>query len=84
MARKADLDSTDPRAGDEAARPAKSTVFLPLFLKNERRLYAYILTLLPRRADADDVLQETSLVLWDKFDETEPPGIAMLKFLKNG
>src|SRR5262249_54956902 len=51
----------------------KSKVFLPLFLQNQRRLYAYILTLLPNRADADDVLQEASLVMWDKFDERAPP-----------
>jgi RNA polymerase sigma-70 factor (ECF subfamily) len=43
-------------------------------LQNERRLYAYILTLLPHRADADDVLQEASLVMWDKFDAHNPPG----------
>ena len=41
--------------------------------QNERRLYAYILTLLPHRADADDVLQEASLVMWDKFDDRQPP-----------
>ena len=53
--------------------PDKTRLFLALFLQNQRRLYAYILTLLPRRADADDVLQETSLVMWDKFDERQPP-----------
>jgi RNA polymerase sigma-70 factor (ECF subfamily) len=51
----------------------KSKQFLRLFLRNERRLYGYILTLLPNRADADDVLQETSLALWDKFDPDSPP-----------
>jgi RNA polymerase sigma-70 factor (ECF subfamily) len=58
---------------DEARQSAKSKVFLRLFLQNERRLYAYILTLLPHRADADDVLQEASLVMWDKFDPAQPP-----------
>jgi RNA polymerase sigma-70 factor, ECF subfamily len=53
--------------------PDKTRLFLALFLQNQRRLYAYILTLLPRRADADDVLQETSLVMWDKFDAAAPP-----------
>jgi RNA polymerase sigma-70 factor (ECF subfamily) len=67
-------DNPERDCGEGVAHPAKSTVFLPLFLKNERRLYAYILTLLPHRADADDVLQEVSLVLWDKFDEQNPPG----------
>jgi RNA polymerase sigma-70 factor (ECF subfamily) len=58
--------------GKEAV-PAKDKVFLRLFLQNERRLYAYILTLLPNRVDADDVLQEASLVMWDKFDAQQPP-----------
>jgi RNA polymerase sigma-70 factor, ECF subfamily len=53
--------------------PDRSKQFLRLFLQNERRLYAYILTLLPNRADADDALQEASLAMWDKFDATSPP-----------
>jgi RNA polymerase sigma-70 factor (ECF subfamily) len=52
---------------------AKGKVFLRLFLENERRLYGYILTLLANQADADDVLQESSMVMWDKFDEQHPP-----------
>jgi RNA polymerase sigma-70 factor (ECF subfamily) len=51
----------------------KGRAFLRLFLENERRLYGYILTLLANQADADDVLQESSLVMWDKFDEQHPP-----------
>jgi RNA polymerase sigma-70 factor (ECF subfamily) len=67
-------NNLDRRKADEAARESsKNKLFLRLFLQNERRLYAYILTLLPHRADADDILQEASLVLWDKFDENNPP-----------
>ncbi len=36
-------------------------------------MYGYVLTLVPHRADADDVLQEVSFVLWEKFDPDEPP-----------
>src|SRR5262249_6041691 len=66
--------SGPPGEGRSALAAGKSKAFLRLFLQNERRLYAYILTLLPNRADADDVLQEASLVMWDKFDERDPPG----------
>src|SRR5437870_5035416 len=63
-----------PAPPAEAERtPEKGKAFLRLFLQNERRFYAYILTLLPNRADADDVLQEASLVMWDKFDDVYPP-----------
>ncbi len=57
----------------ESSGPDKSRAFLRLFLQNERRLYAYILTLLPNRTDADDLLQEVSLALWDSFDASSPP-----------
>jgi RNA polymerase sigma-70 factor (ECF subfamily) len=69
------IGSDAPPAPAEApARPADAhRHFLTLFLQNQRRLYAYVLTLLPNRADADDVLQETSLVMWDRFDPTDPP-----------
>ena len=43
--------------------------FIQLLMENERRIYAYIRTILGNSADAEDVLQETSIVLWDKFDE---------------
>jgi RNA polymerase sigma-70 factor (ECF subfamily) len=65
-------DSLVP-AKEPGGPPDKSRLFLRLFLQNQRRLYAYVLTLLPHRADADDVLQETSLVMWDKFDPGSPP-----------
>ena len=75
MVREADTTPAPqgPLAGEETHTPAKGKVFLRLFLQNERRLYAYVLALLPNRADADDVLQEASLVMWDKFDAERPP-----------
>lgn len=38
----------------------------------QRRLYSYILTLLPSLSDADDVLQETNAVLLRKRDQYVP------------
>lgn len=43
-----------------------------LFLSCEPRIFAFIRSLVFSRADADDVLQETALVLWEKFDQFEP------------
>lgn len=56
-----------------SSRSAEGKLFLRLFLENERRLYGYIFTLLPNRTDADDVLQEASMVMWEKFDDKHPP-----------
>jgi RNA polymerase sigma-70 factor (ECF subfamily) len=70
-----DEQTAPPEASPDGVESAagKNKQFLRLFLQNERRLYAYVLTLLAHRADADDVLQETSLVMWDKFDPAAPP-----------
>jgi RNA polymerase sigma-70 factor (ECF subfamily) len=46
--------------------------FVRLYLQNQRRIYGLILALVPRSPDADDVLQETCAVLWQKFDEFDP------------
>jgi len=35
-------------------------------------LYSYLLSLLRRRDDADEVLQETAKVCWEKFDQYRP------------
>jgi len=63
--------------------------FLRLFSSHSQRIYEFILMLAIRRADADEIFQETSLVLWNKFDSYESTGnfyawackIAYLKIL---
>ncbi len=42
--------------------------FLSLLGPCERRLQAYILSLVPHFGDAEDILQQVRLVLWKEFD----------------
>lgn len=42
--------------------------FAKQLISSQARLYSYIATLLPNRDDAEDVLQRTSLILWQKWD----------------
>jgi RNA polymerase sigma-70 factor, ECF subfamily len=42
--------------------------FVELYTSHYPRLQFYIMAMLPTANDASDVLQETSLVLWRKFD----------------
>ena len=46
--------------------------FISLFTTHERRLRAYVMTLVPRTCDVDDVMQQSNLVLWAKFDQYQP------------
>lgn len=43
--------------------------FLALYMKNQKVLYSFILSLCPNYIQADDILQETVLVMWDRFEE---------------
>jgi RNA polymerase sigma-70 factor, ECF subfamily len=49
-------DSTDPK------------VFLALFTPNNRVIFHFILSMIPNWNDAQDVMQETSRILWERFD----------------
>ncbi len=42
--------------------------FLRQFTANEAAIRALVRRLVPARADADDIMQEVSVVLWEKFD----------------
>jgi RNA polymerase sigma-70 factor, ECF subfamily len=52
--------------------PPEPAEFVKFFIRHERRLFAYLLTVLGNAADAEDVLQQTAAVLWGKFAEFEP------------
>ena len=43
-----------------------------LMLANQNRLFAFILSLVANREHANDVLQQTNLILWEKLDDFEP------------
>jgi len=52
---------------DKAA--ASDERFAQLIVRHDRALLRYIMTLIPRRDDAEEVLQRAATVLWQKFGE---------------
>lgn len=46
--------------------------FVRLLTQHQRRVYAYILGIVPNWNDADEILQETNIRLWSEFDRFEP------------
>lgn len=50
-------------------RPEQSLEFVQLLTSHQSRLYAYVLSLLGNRTQAEDVMQETNAVLWRKAHE---------------
>jgi len=56
--------SEDPSAAQQR--------FLSLFLRSEREIFRYVSVLVPRVADAEDIVQQTAMALWEKFDAYDP------------
>ncbi len=52
--------------------PVDSQDFGRLLIQHQRRIYGFIRSLVPNQADAEDLLQETASVLWQKFPEFQP------------
>jgi RNA polymerase sigma-70 factor (ECF subfamily) len=53
-------------------RGAAQQQFLSLFLRSEREVFRYVAALVPNVADAEDIVQQTAVVLWEKFDAYDP------------
>jgi RNA polymerase sigma-70 factor (ECF subfamily) len=63
-------------APDSEHRPesagAAQQRFLTLFLRSEREIFRYVAALVPNLPDAEDIVQQTALALWEKFDTYDP------------
>ncbi|MCG8586694.1 MAG: sigma-70 family RNA polymerase sigma factor [Pirellulales bacterium] len=46
--------------------------FVELLGQHERQLNAYVLALVPNWSDADDIVQQTRIRLWEQFDSYDP------------
>ena len=56
----------------------RSRQFAQQFVLHQDRIYGYIVTMPPNRQDAEDVFQQTSLILWQAWDEFDPGGTLSL------
>src|SRR3954447_9726223 len=63
--------STNPERRPENQSAAQQR-FLSLFLRSEREILRYVAAMVPNVADAEDIVQQTALVLWEKFAAYDP------------
>lgn len=57
---------------DERSETESRKRLMALVTRHQRQIFAYIYTLVPDRHDAEDLLQETSVVICEKFDDFTP------------
>jgi RNA polymerase sigma-70 factor (ECF subfamily) len=58
-----------PTAEGPAIDTKRNLQFVRLFAQHEHQVYAYIVSAMANWADADEVMQETSVALWEMFDQ---------------
>lgn len=61
------MSNREPTPSDE--QRLESREFVALIVRHERRVRAFLMTLLPNQADIDDLVQEVCLLAWEKFDD---------------
>ena len=64
-----DKENTELDASGSELTHARTQEFLSLYQEDRRRLYAYIFTIVGDSTAADDIFQESSMVLWREFDK---------------
>src|SRR5437773_9907570 len=59
---------SDPQQKQTQEQEARKRL-MTLLTRHQRQIFSYIYVLVPNRTDAEDLLQETSLVICEKFHE---------------
>lgn len=67
-----DVNVVQERIGNQDCNPERRDRFLELFLTHQNRIFRYIVTVVPRWVEAEELFQQTSLTLWQRWDEYEP------------
>jgi RNA polymerase sigma-70 factor (ECF subfamily) len=65
--------STERATEDVSSRPPEPSgrvdEFVRLLGQNQRRIFQYVLSLVPQWGEAEEIVQETNLVLWREFGQ---------------
>ena len=66
------LPPISPATVSEASERTRAEAFLAFHGQNHNRISAFVHTLVPSWQDAEEIVQDTLVVLWRKFDEFDP------------
>jgi RNA polymerase sigma-70 factor (ECF subfamily) len=62
----------DSNAGPASVAPESVDAFVRLLGQNQRRIFLYVMSMVPNWNDAEEIIQETNLVLWREFARFQP------------
>lgn len=64
------LMATSQKSGEQ--EESRYVVFVRLFARHEAELRRFVASFLPQWGDVDEVLQQTAIAIWNKFDQFDP------------
>ena len=65
------FDETHNPIEEDSIRDPNTRHFMDLIVSNQKKIFAYILSIVPNHVDAEDLLQETLAIMWEKFGSYE-------------
>lgn len=57
--------------GSQAVPPERVEEFVRLLGQNQRRLFLYVMNLVPNQVEAEEIIQNANLVMWREFGQFE-------------
>ena len=60
------------RQNRESTLQSREEIFAELYSRNQQRLMGYVVGLVRNMTDAQDILQQTAITAWRKFDDFDP------------
>lgn len=65
----AELPPTEPTDDAGSLEQVPNAEFVQLFTKSQRRLFLFILAQVSNLTDAEEILQDTNVIIWSKFHQ---------------
>jgi RNA polymerase sigma-70 factor, ECF subfamily len=66
-----DLQAINHGRQDTRAQ-ARVDAFVQLLGQNQRRIFLFVMSMVPNWSEAEEIIQETNLLLWREFDHFQP------------
>jgi RNA polymerase sigma-70 factor (ECF subfamily) len=66
------MDDLKAEAVPVSVTPETVDAFVRLLGQNQRRIFLYVMSMVPNWNDAEEIIQETNLVLWREFERFQP------------
>jgi RNA polymerase sigma-70 factor, ECF subfamily len=59
-------------AVQETPAPERVDAFVQLLAQSQRRIFLFVMSMVPNWNEAEEIIQETNLLLWREFDHFQP------------